>query len=511
MEVPLDQLPKEWQEEFQRLSRENQFLRLKLRLTLIKKFGPKSEKLSDQQLQLLQIELSVTEAEVATEIATEVAQTDQRRAEPTPASVPQPKPRVHPGRTQLPAHLERRELIIACPAEERLCPHCQKEKVVIGYEESEELACQPVVYFVRLTKREKRACPDCPEGGVQTAPCPAKIIPKGKLGNEVVVDALLNKFDAHIPVFRQCAILKRDTGIEWSRQTLNSALISVGGLLEPMSRLLAEDLKAGSYIQVDETTVACQSERTRGRNHLAYLWEYSRPGGSVVFDFRMGRSRDGPALFLKGFQGKLQCDGYGAYDKLGERITYVGCMSHVRRGFHDAHMVAKEDPRPLRVLGVIAQLYAVEEQARAKGMNFAQRLALRQQQSQPVMTQLQELIISLRQEALPASPLGKACSYALGQWKRLLVFLEDGQVEIDNNWCENAMRPIALGRKNWLHIGSEEAGPKIAAIASVMETCRRLGINRRDYLSDVLAKLGDWPINRLGELTPLSWKTSRVQ
>lgn len=505
MDVPLEQLPRQWQEQFQRLSRENELLRLRLRLVLMERYGRKSEKLSDQQLQLLEQEPSVTEAEVATE----VAQTEQLVKAPPATSVPQPKPRQHPGRTELPAHLERREKIIPCPEQERCCPQCQKEKRLISYEVSEELELEPVVCFVRVVKREKRACPDCPEAGVSTAPCPSKIIPKGKLADRFVIDAVIRKFDEHLPAFRQCAILQRDFGIELSRQTLVDAMLRVGELLQPVRGALSDDLKKGGYIQADETPVPCQSERTPGRNHQAYMWEYSRPAGPVVFDFRMGRQRDGPRDFLKGFAGTLQTDGYRAYDHLGEGIIYSGCMSHARRGFYKAHQVARQDPLPLEVMGVMARLYEVEEEARVANMSFEQRLALRQQRSRPLMEQLKERILAIRQNVLPASALGTACDYARRQWQRLSVFLEDGRIEIDNNWCENGIRPIALGRKNWLHIGSEAAGPKIAAIMSVMETCRRLGVNVRDYFNDVLPRLAEWPITRVSELTPMAWQTAR--
>jgi hypothetical protein len=236
------------------------------------------------------------------------------------------------------------------------------------------------------------------------------------------------------------------------------------------------------------------------------MWEFSRPGGPVVFDFRMGRERAGPEQFLRHFKGKLQCDGYAAYDKLGEDIVYAGCWSHVRRGFHKAHLLAPTDLVPLELLDRIGRMYQVEEQARMEQLTPEQRRVLRQENSRSLVESFKERIIAVRQTALPKSKLGKACDYTLGQWERLLVFLDDGRVEIDNNWCENAIRPIALGRKNWLHIGSEQAGPKIAAIASVMETCKRLGVNIRAYLADVLPKLPEWPISHVAELSPLTWK-----
>ena len=254
----------------------------------------------------------------------------------------------------------------------------------------------------------------------------------------------------------------------------------------------------------------CQTpEKKTGRNHRAYIWEYSVPGGPVVFDFQMGRGREGPRQFLKNFRGKLQSDGYAAYADLGEGITYVGCMSHARRTFVDAAKVAPNDPLPGEVIRQIAKLYAVEEQARLAGLEPPERLAARQRHSAPVMAQLKMRLVEIRQQLPPGTKLAQACDYTLGQWSRLEEFLKDGVLEIDNNWCEGAIRPLALGRKNWLHIGSEQAGPKVAAIASIVETCRRLDINLRQYLKDVLPRLGDWPAKRVAELTPTAWKAAQ--
>jgi hypothetical protein len=214
---------------------------------------------------------------------------------------------------------------------------------------------------------------------------------------------------------------------------------------------------------------------------------------------------------LQGFRGKLQSDGYGVYDKLGEGIVYVGCMAHTRRGFVDMAKLAPLDPVPREVLGRFAELYAVEKEAREGALSAEARLALRQAKSVPVMAALKARLVEIRQQITPGGKLAQACDYALGQWSRLEEYLKDGRIEIDNNWCEGGMRPWALGRKNWLHVGSPEAGPKIAAIASIVETCRRLDINLRDYLRDVLPKLGEWPINRIGELTPTAWKATQAK
>jgi hypothetical protein len=279
----------------------------------------------------------------------------------------------------------------------------------------------------------------------------------------------------------------------------------------PVIGAMREELLVGGYIQADETPVGVRSDLKKGRNHQGYIFEYSRPKADVVYDFQMSRGRAGPEGVLKEYKGVLQTDGYTGYDQVGEKggIVHAACLAHVRRKFHEAHLIAKSDPLPREILESIAALYALEACAREEKMDADTRLALRKAQSAPLVKALKERLVEIRAAVLPKSALGKACSYALGLWPRLEVFLHNGRVEIDNNWCENGMRPIALGRKNWLHIGSPEAGIKIAAIASIFETCKRHGINVREYLLDVLPRIADWPSQRIAELTPLNWKKSR--
>jgi hypothetical protein len=188
--------------------------------------------------------------------------------------------------------------------------------------------CDPATFHVRVTLREKRGSHCQEEQGVATAPAPAKIVPKSKLPNELIIEALARKYQQHTPVYRQCAVLAEDHGIDLSRATVTAGILAAGGLLAAVVRAQAQELGKSSYLQADETTVPVQTGEKSGRNHRAYLWEYSQPGGPVVFDFQMGRGREGPEKFLIGFRGTLQCDGYGAYDQLGEGIIYAGCMAH---------------------------------------------------------------------------------------------------------------------------------------------------------------------------------------
>jgi len=508
--VPLAQLPEaarqavtDLQSEVDRLRKIIQLKDEEIRLLNFRFFGPKGEKLCSAQIPLLLGEISL----VAGEVATEAERPAAEKAPPLPKAR---KPRAqHPGREPLPAHLERREVIIPCHPDACRCAKCGMELPVIGYETREELACEPARFYVREIKREKRGSHCLPEQGVVTAPAPAQIVPKSKFANEFIIEVTAQKFQQHAPVYRQLAALADNHGIDLSRKSVNDGLLAVGSLLCAVSQAQRKEVLAGGYIQADETPIPVQTGEKTGHNHRGYMWEYSVPGGPVVFDFRMGRGRAGPLAFLEGFRGILQSDGYGAYADLGEGIVYAGCLSHARRGFVDAAKVAPLDPLPPEILAKFGELYAVEKAARTAGMNVADRLALRQTRSVPVMQVLKERLVEIRQQVLPGGTLAKACDYTLNQWSRLEVYLQDGRIEIDNNWAEGAIRPLALGRKNWLHIGSQQAGPKVAAIASIVETCRRLDINLREYLNDILPKLGDWPINRVGELTPTAWKAAQ--
>jgi transposase len=492
----------DWQAEAARLQRIIQLKDEQIKLLNFQLFGPKSEKLSSAQLPLLLAEVSLTAGEVDTEAELPTA----KKQSPLPAKVARPN---HPGRAPLPAHLERREEVIACHPADCRCSQCGAERPVIGYETREELAYAPAQFWVRVIKREKRGAHCQEEQGVVTAPVPVQILPKSKLSTEFIVEVLARKYQQHLPVFRQCASLLEDHGLDLSRHTLTDAILAAGALLVPVVRAQRQELLAGGYVQADETTLPCQRGEKTGRNHRAYLWEYSVPDGVVVFDFQMGRGRAGPAAFLQGFQGVLQSDGYAAYADLGPGIVHAGCLTHARRGFVETAKVSAQDLRAHEVIARFGELYAVEREARAAGLNPEARRALRQQKSVPVMAALKERLVAIRQEVVPGGALAKACDYTLGQWSRLEEYLRDGRLEADNNICEGAMRPIALGRKNWLHIGSAQTGPKVAAIASIVETCRRLEINLRKYLLDVLPRLGDWPSNRVAELTPTVWQAAQ--
>jgi len=477
-----------------------QVLEERLRWQRIQKYGPASEKLSDTQLELLEWEPGVSNLEVQAESGREPLTPGAERT----ARAPRQRP--HPGRQELPANLPRVERVIACAAEQCQCSRCGQPTTVIGYETSEQLDVEPAKYFVLVTKREKRACQHCEQGGVATAPAPARVIEKGLVSDRVVIDTMISKYSDHLPLYRQSVMLQRETGLEISRATLDGWVMTVGGLLIPVAAAMGHELVSGPYIQADETPVDVQMHDRRGKNHQAYLWQYSRPGGSVVFDFQLGRGREGPKKFLVGFNGILQTDGYAAYDKVGgPKLVHAACWSHSRRKFYEAHQVSPGESVAKGIVLLIDDLFGVDAEARAQNLDLAARDRLRQQQARPLLDAIRQQIEAAREQALPASKLGGAIAYTLGLWERLKRFLSYPELELSNNLAENSMRGVALGRKNWIHIGSPQAGPKVAAILSVMETCRRLDIPVRQYLGAILPGLADVRISKLGDLTPAAW------
>jgi hypothetical protein len=233
-----------------------------------------------------------------------------------------------------------------------------------------------------VTKREKRVCKGCEEQGVLSAPPPARIIDKGLASDRLVIDTVVSKYADYCPLYRQSAILSRETGIDLSRATLDGWVMRVGELLRPISGAMAQELLAANYIQADETPVGVQSESVRGKNHQAYLWQYSRPGGVVVFDFRMGRERAGPKRFLGNFEGILQSDGYAAYDHVGgPNIVHAACWAHARRKFFQALELNPKDQSAIGIVARIDELFGIDAQARDQGLSQEDRQLLRLENS----------------------------------------------------------------------------------------------------------------------------------
>ena len=487
------------------LRRELQWAHLKieslteqLRQQRIKFLGPRSETLSNLQLELLVAEEpSVTRDEVEAEA----------KREPLP-EIPPRQRKPHPGRKPLPETLPRVEVVIPCPSQQ--CKECGAETAVMGYDESEVLDMEPARYFVRVTKREKRVCRCCEQSAPVMPELPERIVPKGLASDAVVVDVVIGKYCDHLPLYRQEAILRREAGVEIGRATLDGWVMNVGELLNPVVGAMRADLLRASYLQVDETTVPVQMRNQRGANHQAYLWQYGKPGGETVFDFQLGRGREGPAKFLGQWEGILQTDGYQAYDNIGgPKLVHVGCWAHARRYFVDAVKVNPKDGEATKMVVRMDALFLVDRKAREQQMSVEERLALRKSHAEEWADEIHLECLKLSKQVLPKSALGKAVSYTLNQWPKLRRCFDYAEVELSNNLAENSMRPIALGRKNWLHVGSEQSGPKVAAILSVIESCRRLGLQVKDYLLDILPGMNQRKLPEVAELTPSRWSAGR--
>ena len=479
----------------QKKDAEIQLLQERLRKQRIGFLGPASETLSDLQLELLtEEEPGATREEVEAE----------SRREPISTAGPRER-KPHPGRKPLPENLPRVEEVIPCEVN---CTHCGGETCVIGYDFSEVLDREPARWFVRVTKREKRSCGKC--SAIQMPPLSPRIVEKGLASDRVIIETVVAKYCDHLPLYRQEHMIEREAGVEISRATLDGWVMRVGELLQPVAEAMRADLLRASYLQADETIVPVQMHDGRGSDHPAYLWQYGTPEGETMFDFQLGRGRDGPAKFLKDWNGILQTDGYQAYDQVGgPGLIHVGCWAHARRKFVEAVKVNPKDGAAIAMVTRMDALFLVDRHARQQEVSAEERAALRREHAQTWVDEIHSECRKLRAYLLPKSTLGEAVNYTLNMWAKLRRCFEHAEVELSNNVAENSMRPVALGRKNWLHVGSVKAGPKVAAILSVVESCRRLGIPVKEYLLTVLPGMSQRRHSELAQFTPARWQAAR--
>jgi len=326
----------------------------------------------------------------------------------------------------------------------------------------------------------------------------------------VVIDTVVAKYCDYQPLYRQSVMIEREAGVEIGRATLDGWVMRVGELLGPIIEAMRRDLLRASYLQADETPVPVQMHDRRGENHQAYLWQYGKPGGETVFDFCLGRGREGPRKFLGSWEGILQTDGYSAYDDVGgTKLVHVGCWAHARRKFVDAVKVNPQDAAAVAMVTRMDALFLIDRDARRRALSAGERQAQRRAYAEEWLKEIRESCLTLSHEVLPKSALGQAAAYTLNMWTKLRRCFDHAEVELSNNLAENSMRPVALGRKNWLHVGSPQAGPKVAAILSVVESCRRLGVPVKEYLSAVLPGLNRRTLSEAANLTPARWSVAR--
>lgn len=404
-----------------------------------------------------------------------------------------------PVRQSFPDHLPRIDVVLE-PEED--VNNMRK----IGEEVTEELDLEPARLFVRRYIRPRYVSA---EESFYIAELPARPIEKGIPGPGLLAQIIVDKFVYHLPFYRQAQRYER-LGMKIPSSTLNGWLPAACNLLEPLYLALKFEVLKSTYLQVNETPIPVLDKQKK-KTHQGYHWVYHAPEKKLVlFDYQKGRNREGPKQLLKNYQGYLQTDGYQAYDQFEDRenIVLVGCLAHARRYFE--HAKDSDPVRSEQALLLIQQLYAVERLAREQNLNHEQRYQLRQEKSIPVMDALGQWLVNEYPTVLPKSAIGKAFYYLIGRYNKIYIYLQDGRLEIDNNLIENSIRPVALGRKNYLFAGSHSGAEKAAMVYSLLGSCKLQDINPYDYLQDVLERLPEHPVNRLYELLPPNWKPAKV-
>ena len=408
----------------------------------------------------------------------------------------------HPGRTKLPEHLERREIIIE-PAE--VTEGCKK----IGEEITEELEYEPGKLFVNRYVRPKYVSDSyrmTDNRSIIIAPMIDRPLPKAIVGPGLLAQIIIDKYVDHLPLYRQMERFKRE-GINIPYSTIGDWLKNGCTLIDPLYESLKKLIVQSNYLHADESPIKVLDKDKKGTTHRGYYWVYHNSiDGLVWFDYREGRGREGPVEVLKDFKGYLQTDGYAVYDFFKEEkdITVLHCMAHARRMFFEA----KDNDKVIAeyALEQIGLLYKIEREAKEQQLDPGQILQLRQTEAVPVLESLGKWMKETYLKVLPKSAIGKALGYSISRWPELMLYATDGKLNIDNNPVENQVRPLAIGRKNYLFAGSHEAAKRSAILYSLMGTCKLHGINPFIWLRDILQRIATHPINKIQDLLPHNWK-----
>jgi transposase len=406
-----------------------------------------------------------------------------------------------------PVELEKQQVILE--PEDKLCPTSGQERPCIGQEVTTEYDYVPAKLIIReLVRRKYGRCqkPCCQ--GVTIAPLPPRLVPQSKLGLGLAVFLLLSRFDDHVAYYTLERNFRERFGVVITRQQMVQWVEKVAHLLLAIYWLIWEELKAGDYLQIDESPVKVLDPEVKGKAAQGYLWFYSSPGGYVFLEFHQSRGRDGPRERLRGFRGTMQTDGYELYDALRKeqpsRLKRIGCTSHARRKFYKALLESCSEA--LWFIGQMRQLYQLEREL--KDASPQQRRKGRLQKAPAIWLAMKRRAEVLRTDprVLPKSTLGKAVRYLLSEYTALVGYLRDGRFEIDSNLVENDVRPSAVGKRRWLFIGHPDAGWRSAVIYTLIQSCRRYGINPQEYLTDVLARLPSITNHQVSQLLPSRWK-----
>lgn len=465
-------------------------------------YGRRSEKLDPNQLMFDNFFL-----EAAEQTESQPVVEPEPEPEPAPKSI-RKRNKNHPGRVPIPEHLERVEIVLDIPEEEKVCPQTAQPLKHIGWEVSEKLEYRPGKFLVNVYKRPKYASPDnmaSGEVGVIIASMPDHPILKCKADVGLLSHIIVSKFADHLPLYRQDVIFERE-GVSISRATQTSWMLQIYEAIQPLGDVLKHVVLEDDILFTDDSIIPLQV-KGNGRVKKARLWVYVRGGPGpplTVFDFSRDRSKKRPLKFLDGYQGYVHADAYGGYDELfrKEGITEVGCWAHARRKFDEA--ASSRPKEATEIMAQIARLYQLESSS--KEMAPHDRYTLRQEKARPIIDAIFTRLEELKPAILPSEPLSKAMIYTLNQRDALTRYLEDGRLKPDNNTAENAIRPLALGRKNWLFTGSELGGRAAALYYSLVQSCKACDVNPWQYFDDVLRRIMSHPMSRLRELLPDQWQ-----
>jgi transposase len=474
---------------------ENTLLRQKIDLLVRRVFGSSSERLDRAQLELL-LQLPVlADADPAVPVVAALKASGRCSRKERPPRLPDNLPVVE-------------EVIDPEPV--KAAPQSWR---CIGQEVSEQLDYEPARFLRRRIIRKKYVHRVDLDQSPVIAPLPECLQERGVAAPGLLAHILVSKYCDHLPLYRQEQIYARRHEVHLPRQTLARWVALAADWLKPIYEQIRTGVMAGGYVQVDETPIN-YLEPGHGRTRQGYLWTGSRPGGDVFFRWETSRATAClDNVVPVNFTGTLQCDGYAAYrafaNRRGAAIELAGCWAHVRRKFYEA---IESSPKIAGwLVRQIQHLYQVEAVLREHRAGPKLRAAVRAHQSRPIVERVKRALMKLKTSGrhLPQSPLAGAIDYALGQWRTLTVYLDDGRVEIDNNLVENAIRPTAIGKKNWLFVGDADAGERSAIIYTVIESCRRRGLDPYAYLREVLTRLPRMTNRQIPEVTPEAWCKSR--
>jgi len=459
------------------------------------RFGKKNESLSPKQLSLFEESVLVDIAAVDAEI---------EQIDTTAKTTVAQSPRARAGRQPLPDHLPRIEH--RHEPESCQCGQCGSNLVKIGEDVTEQLDVEPAKFFVHRHIRPQYACKFCET--ITAEPVPPAVIDGGMAAPGLLAWVVSNKYLNHLPLYRLEQMAAREQ-VTLSRSTLAEWVGRTGFALQPLADQLKWQLLQGNTLHADETPVA-QLKPGSGKTHKAYLWAYRSndlvPGPRiVVFDYQTSRSGRHARDFLQSWQGHLLVDDYGGYKALFSReespCIELACWAHARRKFYDLHQ-ANGSPMAFEALQRIGNLYAIEAEGKQLGIEARQQL--RKQKSLPVLDTLHDWLMQTRRQTVNGGASAKALDYTLKRWPSLVRYARSGHLPIDNNPAENIIRPIAVGKKNWLFVGSERAGQRAAAIQTLFGTAQLNGLNPTAWLKETLEKLPTWPNSRIDELLPLT-------